>query len=148
VGDLEIHPFAIPHDAADPVAFLITHGGRRALVMTDLGHVTVRVVEKTRLANLAMVESNHDPELLKIGPYPWHLKARVGGKQGHLSNNDCMELLANAGGDALSTVIFAHLSQQNNNPHLVRLNADTLFAGRKVVCEIASQDACGKTHEV
>ncbi len=148
VGDLEVHPFSIPHDAAEPVAYMVSNKGRRALVMTDLGHATVRVVEKTRMANLAMVESNHDPELLKIGPYPWFLKERVGGRMGHLSNDDCMELLANAGGDALSTVIFAHLSQQNNNPHLVRLNADTLFAERKVTCEIASQDACGKIHEV
>lgn len=148
VGDLDIHPFSVPHDAAEPVAYLISHGGRRALVMTDVGHVTVRVVEKTRLANLAMVESNHDRELLKIGPYPWSLKERVAGKNGHLSNDECMELLANAAGDGLATVIFAHLSQQNNNPNLVKLGADTLFAGKRVRCEIAAQDVCGMVHEV
>ncbi len=97
-GDLEIHPFSVPHDAADPVAYLVSNGGRRAMVMTDLGHVTVRAVERTRTANLVVVESNHDVELLKIGPYPWSLKERVGGKLGHLSNDDCMELLANACG--------------------------------------------------
>ncbi len=147
-GDLEIHPFSVPHDAADPVAYIVSNGGRRAMVMTDLGHVTVRAVEKTRMANLVMVESNHDVELLKIGPYPWSLKERVGGKLGHLSNDACMELLANAGGAHLSTVIFAHLSRQNNNPNLVRLNADAFFGGGKVVFEIASQDACGNTYEV
>ena len=148
VGDLGVHPFSIPHDAADPVAYLISNGGRRAMVMTDLGHVTVRAVEKTRMANLVMVESNHDVELLKIGPYPWSLKKRVGGKLGHLSNDDCMELLANAGGARLSTIIFAHLSRQNNNPNLVRLNADAFFGRSNVVFEIASQDVCGKTHDV
>jgi phosphoribosyl 1,2-cyclic phosphodiesterase len=148
IGDLEVQPFSIPHDAAEPVAYLVSSGGRRAVVMTDLGHVTVRAVEKTRLANLVMVESNHDTELLKIGPYPRFLKERVSGKFGHLSNDDCMELLANAGGERLSTVIFAHLSRQNNNPNLVRQNAETFFNGYNVVCEIASQDICGKTHEV
>ncbi|MBI3794770.1 MAG: MBL fold metallo-hydrolase [Nitrospinae bacterium] len=148
VGDLEIHPFSVPHDAAEPVSYLISNNGRVAMIMTDLGHVTVRAVEKTRMANLVMVESNHDVELLKIGPYPFYLKQRVGGKLGHLSNDACMDLLANAGGAGLSTVIFAHLSRHNNNPNLVRLNADTFFSGSKVAFEIASQDVCGKTHEV
>lgn len=150
VGDITLHPFAIPHDAAEPVAYLGECGGRRALVMTDLGHVTVRAVEKFRLAHLALVESNHDPELLKIGPYPWPLKQRIAGKLGHLSNDDCMALLADAAGDGLNTVIFAHLSRQNNNPNLVRVGADSFFAaaGHKIKCEIARQDHPGELHDV
>ena len=150
VGDITLHPFAIPHDAAEPVAYLSECGGRRALVMTDLGCVTVRAVENFRLAHLALVESNHDPELLDIGPYPWPLKRRIKGKQGHLSNDDCMQLLADAAWDGLDTVIFAHLSRQNNNPNLVRAGADSFFAaaGHEIKYEIAGQDRPGELHEV
>lgn len=150
VGDITLHPFAIPHDAAEPVAYLGECGGRRALVMTDLGHVTVRAMENFRLAHLALVESNHDPELLDIGPYPWPLKRRIKGKLGHLSNDDCMQLLADAAGDCLGTVIFAHLSRQNNNPNLVRAGADSFFAttGHEIKYEIARQDQPGESHDV
>lgn len=148
VGDITLHPFGVPHDAAEPVAYLAEGDGRRALVMTDIGHVTLRAVEKTRLAHLALVESNHDPELLMIGPYPWPLKQRIRGNLGHLSNGDCMDLLANGAGEGLSTVIFAHLSKQNNNPELVRLNAQTAFGDGQIKYEIAPQDKPGAFHEV
>lgn len=150
VGDITLHPFAVSHDAAEPVAYLSECGGRRALVMTDLGCVTVRAMENFRLAHLALLESNHDPELLKIGPYPWPLKQRISGKLGHLSNDDCLQLLADAAGDGLNTVIFAHLSQQNNNVNLVRLGVDTFFAnaGQNIKYEIAGQDCPGELHDV
>ncbi len=141
VGDIEIDPFTIPHDVAEPVAFLLSHGGRRALVLTDIGKVTVRAVEKIRKAHLAVVESNHDTELLKIGPYPWPLKERIRGGLGHLSNDDCADLLKNAGSNGLETVIFGHLSRTNNNPDLVRITADNLFAEWDVKYAIASQHA-------
>ncbi len=150
VGDITLHPFSIPHDAAEPVAYLSECRGRRALVMTDLGFVTVRAIENFRLAHLALVESNHDPELLDIGPYPWPLKQRIKGKLGHLSNDDCMRLLADAAGEGLGTVIFAHLSRQNNNPNLVRLGADSFVAaaGQRITYEIARQDQLGALHDV
>ena len=148
IGDIEVEPFGIPHDAAEPVAFMLCHNERRALVLTDIGSVTVRAVEKTRKANLAVVEANHDPELLITGPYPWHLKRRIGGKLGHLSNDDCAELLEHAGGNNLETVIFAHLSKINNNADIVRATAATVFNGNGVNIEIASQHEPGKIHEV
>jgi len=148
VGDMEIEPFSIPHDAAEPVAFSVSHNQRRAVVLTDLGSVTVKAVEKVRRANLAVLESNHDPELLQIGPYPWPLKQRIAGALGHLSNGECLELLEFAGGDGLSTVIFAHISRTNNNPDLVRVSADEFFNGNKVRYEIARQDAAGAIFEV
>ncbi len=150
VGDITLHPFPIPHDAAEPVAYVGESNGRRALVMTDLGHVTVRAVEKLRTAHLALLESNHDPELLQIGPYPWPLKQRIASKEGHLSNKDCIDLLENAAGEQLRTVIFAHLSKQNNNPDLVRLGATQLFArsDHPIAYEIAAQDRPGALHDV
>lgn len=148
LGDIEIEPFGIPHDAAEPVAFLFTHGERRALAVTDLGLATTRVVEKLRRAHLAVVEANHDPELLQIGPYPWYLKRRISGEQGHLSNDDCIKLLKNAGVNGLSKVIFAHVSRTNNNPDLVRVSAREFFKDGPVKYEIASQHQPGEIHEV
>lgn len=154
LGDIEIEPFAIPHDSAEPVGFLFTHGQRRAVSLTDVGSVTVRVVEKLRRAHLAVLEANHDPELLQIGPYPWHLKRRISGGQGHLSNDDCMKLLLHAGGsgaayqNGLEKVIFAHISRTNNNPDLVRVSAQEVFKNGKVKYEIASQQEPGEIHEV
>ena len=148
VGDLEVEPFAIPHDAAEPVAFTISSNGKNVVVLTDIGCVTVRAVEKLRKATLAVVESNHDPELLQNGPYPWHLKERISGKLGHLSNDQCSELLEHAGSNGLETVIFAHLSKTNNNADIVRAAADSIFNGHGVDYEIASQHEPTRIHEV
>ncbi|GMT41883.1 MAG: MBL fold metallo-hydrolase [bacterium] len=148
LGDIKVEPFSIPHDAAEPVAFLFTHNERRALTLTDVGSVTVRVVEKLRRAHLAVLESNHDTELLKIGPYPLWLKQRVRGKLGHLSNDDCASLLKYGGGSSLANVIFAHISATNNNPDLVRISVQTIMDEGSIKYEIARQDRPGEIHEV
>lgn len=148
VGNIEVNPFRVPHDGAEPVAFMLENGGRRAVSITDAGFVTVRIVEKIRRAHLALVESNHDSELLKIGPYPWHLKERIAGREGHLSNDECAELLNHAGWNGLSSVILSHLSKKNNHPDLVRIYAENLFRDTNVKYEIASQDRPGSIFEV
>ena len=148
VGDLEVEPFAVPHDAAEPVAFSIRRGGKNVIVLTDIGCVTVRAVEKLRKATLAVLESNHDPEMLRNGPYPWHLKERISGKLGHLSNDQCSELLEHAGSNGLKTVIFAHLSRTNNDADIVRSAAESIFNGHGVDYEVASQYEPGRIHEV
>ncbi|MFQ5432786.1 MAG: MBL fold metallo-hydrolase [Nitrospinota bacterium] len=148
VGDLEVEPFSVPHDAAEPVAFTIRRDGKNVVVLTDIGCVTVRAVEKLRKATLAVLESNHDPELLRDGPYPWRLKERISGKLGHLSNDECSELLEHAGSGGLETVIFAHLSTTNNDADIVRTAAESVFNGHGVDYEIASQHEPGRIHEV
>lgn len=148
IGDIEVNPFSVPHDVADPVGYLVESDGRCAVNLTDLGMATVRVVEKIRRANLAVVEANHHPELLKIGPYPWHLKTRIASSDGHLSNDQCTELLHNAGGNGLKSVIFAHLSKINNNPNLVEEMGRDLFGGSDVKYEVAMQDRPGSVFNV
>jgi phosphoribosyl 1,2-cyclic phosphodiesterase len=148
VGDLEVEPFAVPHDAQEPVAFSIRSDGKDVVVLTDIGCVTVRAVEKLRKATLAVLESNHDPEMLRNGPYPWHLKERISGKLGHLSNVECSELLEHAGSNGLKTVIFAHLSKTNNDADIVRAAAESIFNGHGVDYEVASQHEPGRIHEV
>ena len=119
VGDLRFEPFSTPHDAVDPVGFAFYCGKWKGALATDLGYATSLVIERLKGANLLVLESNHDPGMLKNGPYPWPLKQRVAGKEGHLSNEDAGRLLAEyLLHDGLSHIILAHLSQINNLPEL------------------------------
>jgi len=115
---LVVDPVPIPHDTADPVAFVFACGPLRAAVATDLGRPTRLVVEKLLPCALVMLESNHDPDMLMSGPYPWHLKQRVRGSHGHLSNRQALEILEGILPGAVRHVLLAHLSEQNNDPRL------------------------------
>lgn len=123
VGDLRFEPFSTPHDAVDSVGFAFYCGRWKGALATDLGYATNLVIERLKGANLLVLESNHDPGMLKNGPYPWPLKQRVAGKEGHLSNEDAGRLLADyLLHDGLNHVILAHLSQINNLPELAYEN--------------------------
>jgi phosphoribosyl 1,2-cyclic phosphodiesterase len=126
VGDLSIHPFAISHDAREPAGFVIEHEGCRLGICTDLGIATELV--KTRLTGChgLVLEANHDMQLLIDGPYPWELKQRIRSRHGHLSNEDSFNLLETLYHPRLSAVVFAHLSEVNNNPQLVADSARRL----------------------
>ena len=120
VGDLEVQPFPVPHDAREPVQYVLSDGARRLGVLTDLGAPT-RHVEATLSGCEALVlECNHDPDLLASGPYPGWLKSRIGGPFGHLANAAAAALLAAIDRSRLRHVIAAHLSAQNNRPELAR----------------------------
>ena len=117
VGSLTVEAFTVPHDTRDPVGYAVDAGGARAGVITDLGRST-RLVERT-LASLdaAVVEFNHDTEMLLDGPYPWRLKQRIRSHHGHLSNHQAHQLLARAARPGvLKHVILGHLSEENNRP--------------------------------
>ena len=118
INGLELSPFSISHDAADPVGFVVGDGNFKTGLASDLGFVTRLVAERLRRVNALLLESNHDPYLLEVGPYPRELKQRVGGKRGHLANGDCGDFLAEAAGDELSHVILLHLSETNNAPEI------------------------------
>ncbi len=93
LGDITVSPFSIPHDAADPVAFTLEAEGIKVAVVTDLGYVPNLVKQHLRGCHCLVLESNHDLEMLKVGPYPWFVKQRVMGRQGHLSNNATADFL-------------------------------------------------------
>ena len=118
LGTLRVEPFAISHDAAEPVGFVATSvlTGMRAAVVTDLGCVTEGVRTAVRDVEVLVVESNHDEGLLESGPYPWHLKRRIAGAHGHLSNRAAGELTTECQHRALRQVVLAHLSETNNSP--------------------------------
>ena len=126
IGDIEINPFAIPHDAADPVGFSFRANGTKVVIVTDLGYLDVLVRQHLREADFLILESNHAVEMLKSGPYPWHIKQRVMGKHGHLSNEVVSEFLADPDDfDARARyLVLAHLSEENNNPHVARISAE------------------------
>ena len=124
IGDLDITPFTIPHDAADPCGFVFQAEGIRMAVATDLGYMPPNVKAVLRGIDVLLIESNHDLEMLKDGPYPWSVKQRVLSRVGHLSNHATAEFLATGYDGAASYIVLGHLSGQSNNaPELARLSA-------------------------
>ncbi|TWI58620.1 phosphoribosyl 1,2-cyclic phosphodiesterase [Pseudomonas duriflava] len=127
LGALEVKSVAVPHDANDPTQFVFFNGKRRLGVLTDLGEATLGVLECYRDLDALVIEANHDRRMLDAGPYPYFLKARVGGSHGHLNNQQAAALVARLECDALQHLVLAHLSEKNNRPHLARQTfVDTL----------------------
>lgn len=114
--DLFFEPFSVPHDAADPVGFTIRYNGWKIGIATDLGFATKLVMERLRRCDLLILESNHDEEMLKSGPYPWELKQRVKGRLGHLSNHQAAALIKEVHHGGLRHIILFHMSETNNSP--------------------------------
>ena len=118
VNDLEIHPFRISHDTADPVGFVVSDGGSSVGYCTDTGRVTKLISHHVRKCLALILEANHDPQMLMDGPYPMPLKQRVRSNQGHLANGDAARFLADLANSSLQHVVLAHLSETNNLPEI------------------------------
>lgn len=146
----KVHPFSVPHDCADPVGFRISRGSCRVGIATDLGVATGLVANLLTGVQVVVLESNHDPQMLMEGPYPWELKQRVRGRLGHLSNPDTARLLQRIVSDELQAIILAHMSQTNNRAELalecVREPLQEFLAQQGTIC-CASQDRVGPTIE-
>jgi phosphoribosyl 1,2-cyclic phosphodiesterase len=129
IGDIAISPFTIPHDAADPVGFVFHTQGVRLASATDLGYIPPNVKAQLQRLDLLLLESNHDLEMLRDGPYPWSVKQRVLSRVGHLSNEAAADFLENAYDGQAAYVILAHLSESNNLPELARVTAERALNG-------------------
>ena len=145
IGDIAVTPFTIPHDAADPVGFVFEADGVRMAIATDLGYMPPNVKMAIRNCDVLMLESNHDLEMLRDGPYPWSVKQRVMSRVGHLSNEAASDFLEkNYDGNA-SYVVLAHLSECNNLPELARVTAERALRDRMSLLAnkliLAQQDA-------
>ena len=116
IGSFKITPFEVPHDASQTVGFKIQNNGKNLIIATDLGHVTARLRKKFEDADALVLESNHDVQMLKDGKYPYFLKKRILGMQGHLSNEQSAEVQANVISAKTKHILLAHLSQDNNEP--------------------------------
>jgi phosphoribosyl 1,2-cyclic phosphodiesterase len=146
-----IHPFSVPHDCADPVGFRISLGSARVGIATDLGATTGLVTSLLTGLHCVILESNHDPQMLRDGPYPWELKQRIRSRLGHLSNDESAQLLGRIFTDELQAVILAHMSQTNNRVELALECArsslrEFLAHSGKLFC--ALQDEVGPTVEL
>jgi len=119
LGGLDVLPFSVPHDAADPVGFVLRAGGLGFAVLTDLGYATRNVVDSVRGVNALLIETNHDEALLqKDTKRPWSVKQRIMSRHGHLSNAAAADLVSEVATDALRHVLLAHLSRDCNSPEL------------------------------
>ena len=120
IGDISVTPFTIPHDAADPCGFVFESQSERIrmAIATDLGYVPPNVKAALRRVDVLLLESNHDLEMLKDGPYPWSVKQRVLSRVGHLSNRATAEFLARDYDGTATYIVLGHLSEQNNVPEL------------------------------
>jgi phosphoribosyl 1,2-cyclic phosphodiesterase len=130
IGDIEILPFSVPHDAVDPVAFRIEAQGIRVGIVTDLGYIPEVVKQRVHGCHCLVFESNHDLEMLKVGPYPWHVKQRVMSRHGHLSNKATADFLGGDFDGAAQVLVLAHLSENNNHPEIARMSAEQALTSR------------------
>lgn len=145
IGDIAVSSFTIPHDAADPVGFVFQTEGVRMAIATDLGYVTPNVKAQLKGLDLLLLESNHDLEMLRDGPYPWSVKQRVLSRVGHLSNEAAARFLeADYDGQA-AYVILGHLSESNNLPELARVSAERALNGQASL--LANRLLLARQHE-
>ncbi|MBA2364677.1 MAG: MBL fold metallo-hydrolase [Chloroflexia bacterium] len=137
IGPFEVASFPVSHDAAEPVGYLVSVGGARVAVATDLGFGTRQVLEAITLADLAVIEANHDVEHLIGGPYPWHLKRRILSESGHLSNRQSAEIIADALTARRQTYWLAHLSRTNNTKTLAEQGVREFLISQGLAADVA-----------
>lgn len=130
IGDVDVTAFTIPHDAVEPCGFTFSVEGLKVGSVTDLGYMPRSIAEHLKCCDGLMIESNHDLEMLRGGPYPWAVKQRVLSRLGHLSNDALAEFLASDYDGGAAFVILAHLSEQNNHPELARSSAQQALEAR------------------
>jgi phosphoribosyl 1,2-cyclic phosphodiesterase len=136
VGDFEVKSFTVPHDAIDPVGYTLCAEGIRVGVVTDLGYMPDSIKVHLRGANVVLLESNHDLDMLKDGSYPWSVKQRVMSRRGHLSNDVVARFIRTDLDCTVTTLVLGHLSEHNNHPELVRQSALNALDGRTLFTKL------------
>ncbi|MDE2342800.1 MAG: MBL fold metallo-hydrolase [Betaproteobacteria bacterium] len=139
LGSLAIEPFAVPHDAREPLQYVLGNGRLRLGVLTDTGCATPHIEQMLRACDALFLEANYDPDLLAQGPYPPQLKARVRGRFGHLSNGEAAGLLSRLEHGRLQCVVAAHVSQKNNTPQLARTALSAVLGWAPEAVAVADQ---------
>lgn len=154
INDIEIKSFKTPHDAADPVGYCLFNGGKKISIATDIGHVSDIVFSNIKDSDLIMLESNHDVEMLKFGPYPYILKRRILSDIGHLSNSDAGNAIVKLIGNKYMNIILGHLSEQNNFPELAYQTVLSILAencinvGEDVKIDLANRSSVSNFFEL
>lgn len=132
IGDLEFQPFPLPHDAADPVNFVVTDGSAKVAIATDMGVMTQLVYQRLKEVDFVAIEANYDHKMLMDGPYPWDLKKRISGRHGHLPNDGAAQTLCDLAEEGVQQAVLAHLSEKNNHPDVARNTCQEMFAQRGI----------------
>ncbi len=127
LGDLQVESFAVSHDAAQPQFYQLHHDQQTLCIITDTGYVSEQVAGTIRNADAYLMECNHDPEMLRNGPYTWSLKQRILGDEGHLSNEEGAEALMDVIGPKTKQVVLGHRSQHNNYRELAHLTVQGIL---------------------
>lgn len=137
IDDLKIHPFSIPHDAANPCGFNIYYNNKKISIATDIGHITPEIISNLEKSSFLLLESNYDPNILKCSSYPYHLKERISGPYGHLSNCTAGQTISHLINTGLKTVMLGHLSKENNFPELAykTVMEEILFSNNNILQE-------------
>jgi phosphoribosyl 1,2-cyclic phosphodiesterase len=146
-GDVVVHAVSTPHDAVDGHAFIVEHEGRRLGVLTDLGHPFRALASLFGELDAAYLESNYDPKMLREGPYPAQLKARIRGERGHLSNDEAGQLIRSCRSSRLRWVALSHLSETNNEPEIA-LRTTRSYVGRAFPLHLAGRYDVSDVFEV
>ncbi len=136
IGDVNVTSFTIPHDAADPVGFTLEAEGVKIGFVTDLGYMPESLRFHLDCVDFLMLESNHDLDMLKVGPYPWSVKQRVMGRKGHLSNDMVSHFILDGMSGRTGTLVLGHLSEHNNHPEIVRLVASQALRRRATATKL------------
>ncbi len=155
IGDLSLTPFPISHDAAQPVGYRIWGGGRSAAVATDMGYMKKETLKTLSGTDLVLIECNHDPDMLMENPhYTAALKARIRGRKGHLSNEDCARAVMDLYDAGTRHVVLGHLSRENNTPEKAHQTVCMAAAARGIVpdsgltVDLAWRDRVGKVYHL
>lgn len=134
IGDFSVTPFSVPHDSTDNVGYKIVADGVTFCLITDVGYITDEIKQRINESNYLVIEANHDEGMLQSGPYPEHLKQRILGPNGHLSNRDCAIAIAENAMPHLRHVWLCHLSEENNHPELARKTVESVLKEYGIVC--------------
>ena len=149
IGDIGVRPFKIPHDAAEPVGYSFHIEGKKVTTATDIGHMNKTLLGELVGSDIILLESNHDIEMLKVGPYPYYLKQRILSNHGHLCNEMAGKVVSYLAEQGTRRFVLGHLSKENNFPELAyqtSLNAlieKGIEVGREVSLEVASREHAG-----
>lgn len=149
INDLKIKSFSIPHDAANPCGFLINNDSKYIGIATDIGHMTTSILKELEPSDFILLESNYDPEVLKCSPYPYILKTRIAGPNGHLPNEMAGKTISHLLKNNLKQAMLGHLSKENNFPELAyKTVVDELISSNydenSLTLSVASRDLPGK----
>jgi phosphoribosyl 1,2-cyclic phosphodiesterase len=154
IGNIFVKAFPIHHDASDPVVFNFFLDNKKITTATDNVHMTNKLLSYLMGSDLLLIESNHDVEMLKVGPYPWQLKKRIMGERGHLSNEMAGKVVAYLAKNGTKKFLLGHLSRENNFPELAYqtvcnvLNENDICAGKDIMLTVALRDRVGAVVEV